>query len=491
MKKVMWLVVLFVMAAGVQAGLNTPPLVNPSFEDPAGGDTDIFDWYDSIAYTYTTVEGSAIPETPAGANWSEFGQGRWMYQQIGTYDGNTDLVISFLMGSRSDKGSSPVRVALFVGGDPELAADFNTKVSVANIGLAANPLVGTVGATMASESETITPFSGQAMATSEQTITLSTGTGHTVGDPLWIQFFCTLTSSGRLLIDNVNVELPTAPVLVGPANNEPRADIDTDLQWSAPPIGVVDHYVLYYRNDPNFSETATTTVVDPVVSPYDMGTMPYGTDYFWRVDIVDDGAQTITGAVWSFTTAPESPYIEVHPEGVLVPGDGTATAQFTVEGLNIVNYTWQKDGVPVSGDNISGADTATLTVSNVTTTDEGMYSCVVDNGNDPLTEDDVRETTKAMLMTERLVAYWEFEGDLVDGEGGWTGLLKDPNEFNDDPDPASFYTTGIVGQGFEFAPDNGFWISVLESGEDFNFYNNGLTVNAWVKTPGKAYSTVN
>ncbi|MCK4999018.1 MAG: hypothetical protein KAS23_05770 [Anaerohalosphaera sp.] len=491
MKKILCVVVLLAMAACVQAGLNSPVLVNPSFEDPeladAANSNDINDWFDGVGYTYTQDDANAShPETPYGDNWSEFGQRRWMYQQVGTYDANMDIEISFLMGARSDKGPSPVVVGLLVGGNPALAADLNTQFYVADFGNSSNPLVGIVGASLIETSGEIAPFSGTALATSEQTITLSTGTGYTVGDPLWLQIYCPLTAKGRLLVDNIIVQLPTAAVLDGPANNEPRAEIDSELKWNAPPIGVVDHYVLYHRQgDPNFSD-AGTTVVDPATSPYTgLGTMPYNTQYYWRVDVVDDGAETITGNAWTFTTAPEIPQIDVQPEGVVVSGDGTAEATFTLAGLNIVNYAWQKDGSPLSDvGNISGSATATLTVSGVTLADEGLYSCVVDNG-----KGDVDETTDAMLMTERLVAYWDFEGDLTDGIGGWTGLLKDPNEFNDDPDDSPYYTGGVIGQGFEIT-GNGFWITIPGSEEAFNFYNKGLTVNAWVKTPGRAYSTI-
>ena len=485
MKKVMCLAVLFVMAACVQAGLNTPAVVNGSFEDAIIVGDDIAGWWDSAAYTYTTVEdGTVIPLTPYGVNWAELGNERWMYQQIGTYEENMDLDVTFLLGQKVDKAFQGVHVSLLVGGDPGLAADVNLKYYVEN------PLVTQVGAVEIANSGAIDPFAEAGMGTSEQTLSFNTGTGYTVGDPLWIQFN-KVAGTGRILVDNVNVELPTTPTLVGPSpNGNPRVAIDADLEWAAPSVGVVDHYILRVRQgDPNFA-SAGTTVEDPATSPYDMGIMPYDTQYYWRVDVVDDQAATITGKLWSFTTVPEIPQIDVQPEGILVVGDGSASAQFTVAGLNIVNYAWQKDGAPlVNGGNIAGADTGTLTVSAVTPADEGLYSCVVDNN-----KGDVDETEAALLMTERLVAHLEFEGDLTDTQGNLgTGVVVDPNEVDTNVPDVGF-GTGIIGSGaLDLAANDGVagyasgMVELPDSLGKMRFAKLGISVSAWVKVTNGDY----
>ena len=499
MKKVMWVVVLFVMAAGVQAGLNTPSLVNPGFEDPVLdpglNSIDINDWFDAVGYTWTqdeAVTGGTYPDDPTGENWVELGNGRWLYQQIGTYEENMDIDVTVQLGDRSDQpfgtDNLTITVELFAGGDAGLAADFNTKRDNA-----AFPLDSVVGATQIASSVITDPFADSAGTTPEAvevTVSFSTGTaaaGYAVGDPLWL-LISRPSEKGRALIGNVVVELPTSPVLVGPSNNELRADIDVDLQWNAPPIGVVDHYVLSYRDDPNFSEAGTTTVVDPATSPYDLGTLPYATQYYWRVDVVDDQAATITGKVWNFTTAPEVPQIDIQPVGVLVAGDGTASDQFTVAGLNIVNHAWQKNGVPLSnGGNIAGADTGTLTVSAVTPADEGLYSCIVDND-----KGDFDETEDALLMTERLVAHFEFESDLTDTQGNLgAGVVVDPNTAAGNTEVADVgFGTGIVGDGcLDFGANMGVegyqfgYVEVPGSEDDLRFNHLGLTVSAWVKCP--------
>ena len=60
--------------------------------------------------------------------------------------------------------------------------------------------------------------------------------------------------------------------------------------------------------------------------------------------------------------------------GVKVP---TATFSVTATGTNLT-YRWRKGGINLSdGGNISGVTTATLTINNVATADEGSYDVVI------------------------------------------------------------------------------------------------------------------
>ncbi|WP_346188836.1 Ig-like domain-containing protein [Rubritalea halochordaticola] len=196
--------------------LNDPPLVNASFENPALADgatsNDVNDWYDAVNYTYTQDDiASTHPDTPYGDNWCELGNGRWIYQQIGTYQENMDLDVTFLAGQSSSNGFGGITVELLVGGDPGLAADHNSKRSDAGFALEA-----TVGATVIASSGQLTPFVTGGIATQEMSVSLSTGTGHAIGEPLWLLLYRP-SASGRSLIDNVHVVHTNA----GPTNNAP------------------------------------------------------------------------------------------------------------------------------------------------------------------------------------------------------------------------------------------------------------------------------
>jgi len=195
-------VLLLCVTADVQAELTG--VLNPSFEDDWTG------WYHRTSYTYISTEGGNFTETPYGINWAELGNGSWFYQQIGTWEEGMQLEVSFLVGSRIDINTQPFRglyVSLWVGGDPSLAANSGTKTPTT--------LESAVGATQIVISDLIIPPLG-AGETSEQVVELSTGTGYTFGDPLWLLVQAQAIKT-RTCVDNVAVKIPAAVQLVWPS----------------------------------------------------------------------------------------------------------------------------------------------------------------------------------------------------------------------------------------------------------------------------------
>jgi hypothetical protein len=70
--------------------------------------------------------------------------------------------------------------------------------------------------------------------------------------------------------------------------------------------------------------------------------------------------------------------ITAHPQNQTVAAGATATFSVTAAGSGTLTYQWQKNSSNLSnGGNISGATTATLSVSNCQTSDQGNYRCVV------------------------------------------------------------------------------------------------------------------
>lgn len=184
-------------------GLTNPPLLNNSFEEPGleaeETSNDVEQWFDGVGYTYTQNDEIAThPDSTYGNNWAELARGRWIYQQIGTYQENMDLNISFLLGRRTEKDSLDTRISLLVGGDPLLAEDVNTKYE-------SNPLTTIVGATLINSSPLIPALDTEG-AMVEQSLTLSTSTGYQLGAPLWLQIDVADSGSGRVLIDNIQVQ---------------------------------------------------------------------------------------------------------------------------------------------------------------------------------------------------------------------------------------------------------------------------------------------
>ena len=77
----------------------------------------------------------------------------------------------------------------------------------------------------------------------------------------------------------------------------------------------------------------------------------------------------------------DPPKVTVHPvdQTDIVPGSEVSFS-VTATGTAPLSYQWQKDGVDLTdGGRITGATTATLTITGVMESDEGGYRSVVTN----------------------------------------------------------------------------------------------------------------
>jgi len=263
--------------------------------------------------------------------------------------------------------------------------------------------------------------------------------------------------------------------------------VTTPLQWKAGSLTNVTGYDVYFSTDPNLPESSRV-VTNQLVNSYDPpGDLAYGTVYFWRVDAHEPnemGDQIRKGGLWSFTTEPPTPQVLVHPDPLQIIAAG-GTAELTVDVLNGEFFQWYKEGDPApltNGGDISGADTATLTISNLERADEGFYYCQVSN----TLSQETAVSNAGRIMTQRMVAHWTFEDTLVDEVDGWTGVYVDPATgieetpvfvpvVNDANEPA--------GKAIEFF-DDGKNVRIHDPAdpEYFNFYTHGMTVSCWIKT---------
>ncbi|HPD45435.1 MAG TPA: immunoglobulin domain-containing protein [Anaerohalosphaeraceae bacterium] len=216
-----------------------------------------------------------------------------------------------------------------------------------------------------------------------------------------------------------------------PADHQPMFNGNT-LSWQLRDLYEVSGFDIYI--DPNETKVAAG---DPAVraaqnwadSEYSVATalLP-DTVYYWRVDCREPnslgGDIVHPGEVWSFRTAPLTPYVTRNPVNQTVPAGGSAT--FTAAGENQTDYAWYRSAdaandTPADDTPVGGND-ATLVIEGVSAEDEGYYYCVLSNeaGSDV--------TRTAVLAIQKLVATWQFEGDLADAIGDFDGMkFGDPN----------------------------------------------------------------
>jgi hypothetical protein len=91
-------------------------------------------------------------------------------------------------------------------------------------------------------------------------------------------------------------------------------------------------------------------------------------------------------------TSKPDPEITVQPAPVTLVYGQTATFSVTADGLTTLAYKWQKDSADITGPNAYGVNTATLTLSNISSAMQGGYTCTVTDQAGPLTSDSAQLT---------------------------------------------------------------------------------------------------
>jgi len=100
---------------------------------------------------------------------------------------------------------------------------------------------------------------------------------------------------------------------------------------------------------------------------------------FYDCVVTNVAGNTISNTA-TLTVTALPPTLTTQPASQAVTVGGTATFGVTVTGTAPFTYQWSKDGVALAdGNGVSGATTATLSISPVDPTDAGVYSVVVGN----------------------------------------------------------------------------------------------------------------
>ncbi len=285
-----------------------------------------------------------------------------------------------------------------------------------------------------------------------------------------------------VIIEEIDIYQAMEP---DPAIGE-EVTIDKVLSWSQHhgSVGTGVTYQVYLGSDPNTWDAAPvkTTTADPADFFFDPDPdLAKGTAYIWRVDALEpnDGAPVLhTGAVWTFTTQPDTARVETDPASMVIPAG--IDAQLSVATLNATIFQWYKDGAAIDDQTDTkfiGEDSAALTIVDPQLEDEGYYHCVVDNSlGIPDTSADAR------VLTRRLIGWWKLDGNLEDsvdsaiaGAPAHDGASVDPN----------FVDVGKDGGALDLLGDADGLVTMPGTADYFNFYPLGYTVSAWVKAPEK------
>jgi hypothetical protein len=506
MKKLI-VVVLMLLAGVSQAGLNDPAVGNPSFEDIDVGTG--WGWFAGCPWAemggvwLESNEAAAWQDsepTPYGNQMLRHGWDGEVFQEIGTWSPNIDYEVTMWIAERYESGNpigSSFVVELWGGGATGYALDacvdsFEDDNDVSLWNNTGATWVDYQGFTVADTGSTY----------GDVTAILNTSAynaeGLSEGDPLWIRI--ATGTSQDLSIDNVRIvasQDPDLALLVAPGNGEINVPVDIILQWAPSPNHELSYYEVYFGTEPNEAApgfdmgTPVYTGLDESFDPDKPGTtepdLDFETTYHWRVDYYEPNAPgpdiLWVGEPWSFTTVAPIPLILENPVNTTVTAGSDAL--LTVEARNAERYEWYKVGTP---DQLiaavdSTAEINTLTISGTQQSDEGRYYCKVIN--DALPEG--VDTSTALVMTERLVARWEFDNNLDDTSptDGWHGSIVDPNAANAVSPNVSFVTGGNQIQGTHAVHiDNitGEGYVLIDGSEGaFDFYRDGLTVSVWIK----------
>lgn len=269
--------------------------------------------------------------------------------------------------------------------------------------------------------------------------------------------------------------------------------LDLELSWSIPQVygqenpevlvadpNLISFNLRYSDTDPNLDAATPISVTG-----WDAGTLRASyspstqlnknATYYWRVDSVrDDGV--VKGNEWLFYTELTRAIIQSGPAYQIVNPGSTAVFSVVVSSDSPAIYQWYKyvDGVSdtmlADGGDISGAATAALSIANVELADEGQYYCIVNN-------DSGIEVVSGMapLGMKRKIAYWPFDGEVLDSTipgSPASVVVGDPN----------LAPESILGDAIEF--DNGVDMLYTDPTQTayFDICDYEMTAACWVKT---------
>jgi hypothetical protein len=271
--------------------------------------------------------------------------------------------------------------------------------------------------------------------------------------------------------------------LGGALNPEPtdgssvNRNVLTQLSWTLiPGIARCD---VYFGPDPNTANPLTDKLsLDPAPTSLDIDDfpgyappLPEGT-YYWRVDCYDGATEPnfYEGIWWSFTatSAPVSTGIAPAAQAKFAGENAEAiTAGF--ESSTALTRAWYRSADNDNGtdadDTPVGGNSDTLSLSNVTTADEGWYYCKATNAGGEA------RSGLSRLTIKRLLAHWAMDGNADDSSpGGLHGALVGEPAFGAG-------VNELTGQALQFDGVDDY----VDLPDGFNDFTAGVTFSVWAR----------
>lgn len=295
----------------------------------------------------------------------------------------------------------------------------------------------------------------------------------------------------RTHFDGVGYEA-TPPYAISPADGATGVETPVTLQWGGGlDPNALGHYV-YFGTDPeSLGCLNPESALSPTAGQYADVAIAENMTYYWQVLVaIDTGSgnnyddpNNVLSPIWSFESVLSKPVIITNPTDLIVlPGE---TAEFSVEvdSQSTPTYTWYSSPDSTTdtldGDEILSYD-AVLTLSNVTSSDEGYYYCVVTNDS----EINVYSSS-ASLAVKRLMAHWDFDDyNAVDNQ--YVDVSGEGH--NADPNGTPTFVTGQVNNGISILCESGSvpttesWASAGTWG--ISDLSGMLTVSFWINWSG-------
>jgi len=312
-KSIYSVIFVFVLAIGsvAQAGLFDPPIEEPSFESPVLTGWDYYSdgWILGSRESAYLENGSWEIVASDGINVWKLWSNANLWQQIGTWDPDTDYAISLWVGRGHDE--STLRVELWAGGNPSLVPTGLEDV----VGPTGHygQIEATVGATLIAEADLIPTVD---VGESEwMTVILNTGTGFNAGDALWLRLLSTAPGGQATWVDLVEVSALRDPALAySPSPSHEATDVPRDVVLGWWPGIYASKHDVYFGTV--FEDVSDADRSDPRGVLVGQGQSPatyepdnrldFGQTYYWRIDEVNapPDSTIFKSTVWSFTVEP-------------------------------------------------------------------------------------------------------------------------------------------------------------------------------------------